>query len=925
MNERSIFEEALDKGTLAERSAFLDEQCANDMGLRRRVEALLKSHLEAGSFLGTPVPDRLAEKLAVSIDQPDTEGAAANADNTELIGLLSASNRPGSLGRLGHYEVLDVLGRGSFGIVVRAFDEMLHRVVAIKVMAPQLAATSPPRKRFLREARAAAAIRHDNVVNIYSVDEQPIPFLVMEYIDGPTLQQKLNATGPLDVPDVLRLGQQIAKGLAAAHAIGLVHRDIKPGNILLENRVEERVKITDFGLARAADDASLTQTGVIAGTPMYMSPEQASGEPIDHRADLFSLGSVLYVMVSGRPPFRGSSPVAVLKRVVDDTPRPIREIIPETPRWLCDVITKLHEKTPDARFQSAEEVAEILGRYLAHVEQPSMSLSSTSEGKTLHDGPLLGKPNDKPIANAWSAINSHSRWAIATILAFLLVLGSLSVTEATGVTSLRTTVLRIFTPEGTLVVEVGDPDVKVTIEGGGGIVIIGTDLQEIRLKPGSYKVQAAKDGKPVRLDQDLVTITRGDTQVVRVRMEVEAAAVILAAKVEPDAFVVLGAAGAFERKFEALAVAVQGASDGDTIEVRGDGPFVTKPINLGKIALTIRAGEGFRPVIKLSPEGLQVQAPLLETQAALVLEGLELQHLAETWKEGPPWPALLRTSKDLHVANCRFLMSNTPICIDGSSPVFELRNCEFLRTDNYGGAMVNLNLQSAQRLVIDNCLVTVFARVNTLEQHKVKGAFVQLTRNTFRAKLGAFYFYHEFDQAPRPEDLDQRAKLLSLETSGNIFDAGYVFQFEQTPPDKVLPAREKESYLAHTIGWVGECNLYAVDGPFFALDSVLEPIRTAKNLTDWRRFWATAEANSIEGRVRYEGGDLLAKLVANPEQLTPEDFRLRSDSAGYRAGKDGKDLGAEIDLVGPGKAYERWKKTPEYQQWLNETGQVSRS
>src|SRR5207249_6152240 len=143
---------------------------------------------------------------------------------------------------------------------------------------------------------------------------------------GQSLEDKIRQHGPLELPEVLRIGMQIASGLAAAHAQGLVHRDIKPANILLENSVE-RVKITDFGLARAADDASLTQSGVIAGTPMYMAPEQACGDSFDHRADLFSLGSVLYVMASGRPPFRASSSMAVLKRVVEETPRPIRDII----------------------------------------------------------------------------------------------------------------------------------------------------------------------------------------------------------------------------------------------------------------------------------------------------------------------------------------------------------------------------------------------------------------------------------------------------------------------------------------------------------------------------------------------------------------------------------------------------------------------
>jgi eukaryotic-like serine/threonine-protein kinase len=204
----------------------------------------------------------------------------------------------------------------------------------------------------------------------------------MEFIPGETLQQRLDRTGPLDTAEVVRIGRQIAEGLAAAHATGLIHRDVKPANILIEAGPNQCVKITDFGLARAADDASLTQSGTIAGTRMYMAPEQAQDEKLDHRADLFSLGSVLYAICSGRPPFRAKSALAVLKRVAEDTPRPITEIIPETPLWLCEIITRLHEKKPDDRIATAREVADLLGRGLAEMQgsgrgncHPPISLS----------------------------------------------------------------------------------------------------------------------------------------------------------------------------------------------------------------------------------------------------------------------------------------------------------------------------------------------------------------------------------------------------------------------------------------------------------------------------------------------------------------------------------------------------------------------
>jgi serine/threonine protein kinase len=177
--------------------------------------------------------------------------------------------RPDSLGRIGHYEVLQVLGKGGFDIVLRAFDDILQRVVAIKVMSPAMASTSPARKRFLREARSSAAVRHENVVQVHEVGEEPLPHLVMEFVPGETLQQRLDRVGPLDVRETLRIGHQVAEGLAAAHAMDLIYRDIKPGNVLLEGG-HLKVKITDFGLARAAD------------LPAGAGPE-AAREPVHQR------------------------------------------------------------------------------------------------------------------------------------------------------------------------------------------------------------------------------------------------------------------------------------------------------------------------------------------------------------------------------------------------------------------------------------------------------------------------------------------------------------------------------------------------------------------------------------------------------------------------------------------------------------------
>lgn len=305
-----------------------------------------------------------------------TKNALPDEDLDEAVeaplDFLTPSTLPGSLGKLGDYEVDAVIGRGGMGIVFRGHDPSLNRHVAIKVLARPLASSAAARRRFTREAQAAAAVVHENVIPIHCVGlADHTPFLVMQLVLGHSLQDRIDVQGPLHVEEVLRIAMQTARGLAAAHAQGLVHRDIKPANILLEKGID-RVRITDFGLARAVDDASQTQSGFIAGTPQYMAPEQARGEPIDARADLFCLGSVMYAMCTGHPPFRAETTLAVLRRICDDTPRDVRQSNAAVPVWLASIVHRLLAKRPEERYASANEVAALLEQWLAHWQQPTI-------------------------------------------------------------------------------------------------------------------------------------------------------------------------------------------------------------------------------------------------------------------------------------------------------------------------------------------------------------------------------------------------------------------------------------------------------------------------------------------------------------------------------------------------------------------------
>ena len=251
----------------------------------------------------------------------------------EQFGFLAPPQGPDELGWLAHYRVLQLQGEGGMGMVFLAVDSHLQRPVALKLLKPDLARDSGARQRFLREARAMAAVKSDHVVTVHQVGlDNDVPFLAMEFLQGEPLDTWLEGNERPTLAEVLWLGREIAVGLAAAHALGLIHRDIKPGNIWLEALPagpegvgsRARVKILDFGLARITrENVHLTETGLIVGTPSYMAPEQARGDKLDARCDLFSLGCILYRLCTGRLPFQGESTMALLTALALDDPKPV--------------------------------------------------------------------------------------------------------------------------------------------------------------------------------------------------------------------------------------------------------------------------------------------------------------------------------------------------------------------------------------------------------------------------------------------------------------------------------------------------------------------------------------------------------------------------------------------------------------------------
>jgi serine/threonine protein kinase/Leucine-rich repeat (LRR) protein len=323
----------------------------------------------------TPSADGDRDQTAVAAGASGVEGSSTDPS----FGPPAAA---GEVGSLGPYRIVKELGKGGMGAVYAAVDTRLERRLALKVMLTQFAANTSAKERFLREAKAAAKVSHDNVVVVYEADERNgISYIAMQFLEGYPLDQYLRKKGVPTVPQVLRIAAETAAGLAAAHKIGLIHRDIKPANLWLE-APHGRVKVLDFGLAKPVDtESELTRSGMVVGTPAYMSPEQARGEKVDHRTDLFSLGSVLYRLCTGKLPFTGPTTMAVLMSLGMDEPASVRELNPDVPESLAALIHQLLSKRADARPQSAAEVvtrlhviADQLTAPRAHSAEQSTSL-----------------------------------------------------------------------------------------------------------------------------------------------------------------------------------------------------------------------------------------------------------------------------------------------------------------------------------------------------------------------------------------------------------------------------------------------------------------------------------------------------------------------------------------------------------------------
>src|SRR5688500_11168391 len=335
---REIFDSALRRPP-EDRLRFVTEACGDDKALLAEVESLLSSHDSAGSFMETPAVAKVAEMLE---------------SETKL--------EKGS--RFGHYEIVEQIGVGGMGEVYLAKDTRLERQTAIKILPGTVAQDEERMQRFVREAKSASALNHPNIITIYEIGEtNNTHFIATEYIEGDTLRERLKGA-PVNLKSALEIAIQVASALDAAHRTGIVHRDIKPENVMI--RPDGVVKILDFGIAKLTEKLSETdleaateahtRAGMIIGTARYMSPEQARGQIVDARSDIFSFGVMLYEILSSRPPFEGETAIDTIGSILNKEPVPLSRHTPDVPHELERIINKAVRKDREERYQTAKDL-----------------------------------------------------------------------------------------------------------------------------------------------------------------------------------------------------------------------------------------------------------------------------------------------------------------------------------------------------------------------------------------------------------------------------------------------------------------------------------------------------------------------------------------------------------------------------------------
>lgn len=643
---------------------------------------------------------------------------------------LEADDEPSAIGRLGQFRLTEFIGRGGMGAVFRADDLKLQRDVAIKVLSPELASNKEACERFLREARAIAAINHINIVTVHAVGEDAaLPYFVMEYVHGHSLQEHLDRRGRLKDSETVRIARHVTKGLAAAHARGIIHRDIKPANILIQ-KDSKRAKLTDFGLARSSGDGSLTSAGFLVGTPAYLPPEALEEKQTDERSDLFSLGVTFYRAVTGRLPFEGPTPFATMQRVAKTEFTSLDELVPGISAELRDIINCLLQRDPDQRFQSADELVRRLK-------------SARPEAAERSD---QGLPTITVETSSQIAVDVAPKHSQADARRPLIVLASLIVCSLL--------MYVVFFREGSSSKEQGI-EVAHNESSAHGSNSSGLSSVPEAVPPDSEPARTAETASVLIAEVNIEDV--GDR--VRKGLELElpdggvreatlaartadsTAGASIATKDSPSAtstpepmdvkskpYVVIAEDGESRSEFDSLRDAILAATSGSTVEIQESGRHtIRRPISLHNIALTIAAKQGVLPTIVADLE--DSEEPLIRTDSDLSLRGLivaaegdELDEDVDSSKVG----ALIHVREAmLKCSGCRFTARE-------ASPIAVLEDCRsatWIDCELYSPHSVAIHWQPSADgyLVVEQCVAV--SRIFVSSPRLPHNASVILTEN----------------------------------------------------------------------------------------------------------------------------------------------------------------------------------------------------
>lgn len=769
---------------------------------------------------------------------------------------LAPPQQSGELGRLGHYRVLKVLGSGGMGVVFLAEDPKLKRAVALKAMKPSLLASAAAGRRFVREAQAMAAVKHDHIVTIHQVDEdRGVPFLAMELLDGETLEDRLKRDARLPLAEVLRIGREIAAGLAAAHKQNLIHRDVKPANIWLEGEVS-RVKIVDFGLARAsAEDSKATQQGVIIGTPAYMAPEQARGETVDHRGDLFSLGCVLYRMSTGKSAFQGKNTPATLLAVTHDDPTPPRQLNPDLPPELADLIQCLLAKDPAKRPDTARQV----GDTLAQIERTIAQHSQTA-----------GKGDRDSMVEVQTAKKSKRRLPVLVAAATLLL------ALLAGLALYAPTIIKVATDKGDLIVEVDDADknIDVVVTQGGVVVTDRTKKRTFVLRAENGEVEFRDPDSGVTLLTKKFELKRGGIAVVNARIELAEArskprdpeigqqAVAQQLKDKDKPFLVLNSDGSTRGEHAFLHEALNAVQEGDVVEIHGNGPFELGPV-VHRGSLSLRAAAGYRSMFKPTEAGKKGSTWIM-VAGAFRVTGCDFRCVNASHSLG----VFGHPSGDWEFNRCRIVTDEVifdPVFQSDPRPKLTLQDCLIVST---GDGRLALGLNEAQ--FINNVIVRLGGKSEMIHLSE-NARQVTLQGNTF---YGGSRLFWVAGKVPCP-----------VNASGNLF-VGAGPGFTKEPPSNFR--------------WEGRDNLYQ-DAAMYSLGR--EDVPTAVGLAALKAALGKPEAGSVEaGKEKSVAFQWKHPWNAGPEKTIAH---LKQQTEVSRRKHKLPELGPEWDLVGPGEPYLR--------------------